>query len=209
MEYPEEVRAIQTAGHSVDSHLHTHTVTLLDTIEEITAELQCAEYAFCQNHIQWHGIGATGMYPKGIDGYGEVIKLLQDRGYHWCSSKFNVGSTIEEMQPYWLSEGLLEIPCAGWSDMGWWHYADMRPVHPQNHITTQTLKGFIQHTVSHLRRACKNNLLYAIDLHAGALSKYDQECHFLTTLLTEAKSMDIPVIDMNQVWNMHSGSSGY
>ena len=80
LEYPRDVRAIQDAGHAVDSHLHTHRVTLRDPVEKIAAELDLAEAAFRDKGICWSGIGATGMYPNGIDDRSDVHRLLQARG---------------------------------------------------------------------------------------------------------------------------------
>lgn len=199
LEYPREVRAVQDAGHSVDSHLHTHRVTLRDSFEAISAELDAAEAAFRQQGISWSGIGATGMYPQGIDDRPDVHRHLQARGYRWCSTKFNVGLPLEEMQPYWLTDDLLEIPCAGWSDMGWWYYSDLRPVHPQNRIGEQSLWGFIEHCIAHLHRARGSGLLYSLVLHAGSLSKHDPQCQLLTKLLTETSRLAVPTRNMKQV----------
>jgi hypothetical protein len=199
LECPQDVRSIQDAGHAVDSHLHTHRVTLRDTVRDIEGELVAAEAAFRREGIVWNGIGTTGMYPQGIDDRADVHLLLERRGYRWCSSKFNVGLPLEAMQPYWLTGDLLEIPCAGWSDMGWWYYADLKPVHPQNEMGTVTLDGFISHGLSHLHRANEGGLLYAIVLHPGALSKHDPDCRLISALLSEARRLNMPVWTMGDI----------
>lgn len=81
----------------------------MDPTDKVKEELVLTEQAFLKEKIAWTGIGATGMYPNGIDLRKEVYELLRERGYKWCSTRFNLSLSLEAMQPYWLCEGLLEI----------------------------------------------------------------------------------------------------
>lgn len=199
-EHPREVRAIQSAGHPVDSHLHTHWVTLLDPVERVAEELVAAEQVFRREGIAWAGIGATGMYAESIDNRRDIQNLLIERGYRWCSTKFNLKRPLEELQPAWLDEWLLEIPCAGWSDRTWWYIANQGDLHPQNQAGEKNLSHFIEHVLTHLRRAAEKGLVYAIDLHPGVLARHDPGCEFLIAVLAEAKRLGVPTMDMNQIY---------
>ena len=186
-EYPFETQSVFRAGHSIDSHLHTHRVTLLDEVDQVAEELAMAENEFAKKQLAWSGIGATGMYPNGIDNKPDVQQLLSERGYQWCSAKYNADLPLDDMQPYWLNEFLLEIPCAGISDR--MHFGNAKA----------TLEEFIQHCTNLLQQAQAKGLVYAIDLHPGVLAKFDPECTFVTALADRAVELGVPLVTMDQI----------
>ncbi|MDP6775225.1 MAG: hypothetical protein QGI83_00505, partial [Candidatus Latescibacteria bacterium] len=157
-EYALEHRGIHAGGHPIDSHLFTHRVRLTDPVAPVLEELILAEQAFSDEKIPWSGIGATGMYAHGIEDCPEVQQALVDRGYQWCSTKYNRELSLEDMQPYWLNEWLLEIPCAGMSDRD--TFADPEA----------TVEGFLATVLGLLDEAKRKGLVYAIDLHPGVLA---------------------------------------
>jgi len=61
-EYSFEIQTIREAGHPIDSHLHSHRVTLLDDPVRVAEEFVRAEQVFAEHGVPWSGIGATGMY---------------------------------------------------------------------------------------------------------------------------------------------------
>ena len=186
-EYPFEIQSIHGGGHSIDSHLYTHRVMLTHPALQVVEELVLTEQAFSAQRIPWSGIGAPGMYVNGIEDCPEVQEALVDRGYQWCSTKYNRDLPLEEMQPTWLNEWLLEIPCAGVSDRGYFRDEGA------------SIQGFLDQVLGMLDEAKQKGLVYAIDLHPGVLAKNDPECEFVTRVLAHADEIGVPVVTMDKV----------
>ena len=186
-EYPFEHQAIRLAGHPLDSHLYSHRVMLYDDPTRVTEELVLTEMAFAEQDIPWSGIGATDMYPNGIDDQGGVQALLTERGYQWCSSKYREALPLEQMQPYWLNDFLLEIPCAGASDRCYWF------------DRSATVEGFIEILLRLLNEAKDKGLVYEVVMHPGVLAKFDPECEVVATVVDRAMALGVPLVTMDKI----------
>ena len=186
-EYPFEIEQIRAAGHPIDSHLYTHRVTLLDPAERVAEELVLTERMFKRHRVPWSGIGATGMYPRGIDDRPEIQALLVERGYQWCSTRYREGSLLEACQPYWLDEHLLEIPCVGLSDRR--HFYDR----------DAPVGRLIEILCDYLRSARDQDMVCCIDLHPGVLACFDPDCELVTHIVEQAIAWDVPVVTMDQI----------
>jgi len=201
-EFPKEHQAIREAGHAIDSHLYTHQVQLIDEHDRIEEELIQAEQAFAEHGLPWTGIGATGMYPNGINDRPDVQQLLRGRGYQWCSSWYNLAQdlAVDQMQPYWLlppgssetdevasGTGLLEIPCQGMSDRHYFYDVDA------------PAQGFADKTVAWLAEAAEKDLVYVPCLHPGVLAKFDPDGVFVPAVLNAAKRLGTKVVTLGEI----------
>ena len=186
-EYPLEIEAIRAEGHAIDSHLYSHRVTLLDELARVVEELLLTELSFRDQRVPWTGLGATGMYANGIDACGEVQGLLVERGYQWCSTRYVKDSDIADMQPYWLDEHLLEIPCVGMSDRNYFYDRQAPP------------SGLIGILVRYLQESVAKDLVYAIFLHPGVLARFDPDCDVVAALVERAGEFGVPLVTMDQI----------
>ncbi|HOR26631.1 MAG TPA: polysaccharide deacetylase family protein [Candidatus Sumerlaeota bacterium] len=199
IQYPDLLRRILAAGFAVDSHLHTHRITLIDDYGLIFEEVLTAEHLLKSIGAAPTGIGATGMYPEGIDGREDVQRLLMERGYHWVSSRFNLKRTLHEMQPYRYPNGLLELPCAGWSDFTWF-YASDQPTLPEYDVGgSPTLEQFIRHVQDLTTLAARDGLILAVCLHPGLLAAHDPELHCVPRVIQHARRLGVEPADLRTI----------
>lgn len=199
LHYPDLLKQVVESGFALDSHLHTHRVKLIDEYNSVYEELLTAEHLLCSIGAHLQGVGATGMYPKALDGREDVQGLLVERGYQWVSSRFNLEQTLEQLQPYRYANGLLELPCAGWSDMTFFYYYKDRPALPEYSVPEHTLPHLIAQVKTLISRAARQGLVYAIDLHPAVLAKHDPGMEFLPAVAEHARREGVELADLRTI----------
>ena len=173
---PEIFREIIAHGHALQQHTYSH-LSLLSNAGQVMQEVNETQDIFLKNlGYRPVGLRAPGMYTHGITSSLELQKQLQAAGIQYVSTLYNQSAAMEDMQPFILPSGLLEIPGYGYSD---WNFAG-RP--------DATLRQWLAYVREQVSQAYQKGMVYAPDLHPCLEAALDPEAQTLQTMIKTAKS---------------------
>jgi peptidoglycan/xylan/chitin deacetylase (PgdA/CDA1 family) len=190
-------REILTHKYHLQQHTYSH-LSLLSNIDQVMQEVNRTQRIFGKElGYRPVGLRAPGAYTHGITSRLELQEQLRAAGIQYVSTMYDQTATMENMQPFLLPSGLLEIPMYGYSD---WNFA-LRP--------GATLRQWLTYVRDQVNQAYQKGLVYAPALHPCLEAALDPDAKTLQTIIRTAKGepqkMWIPSYDELAKWFLKNG----
>ncbi len=179
---------IAERGYAIDQHTYSHISLPHTPLEKVKSEVVRTK-GLIEGKLKTVNIGLRGPggYKDGLQGRGEVQKVLLGAGIKWASTQDNLTSTllsddkiiktIANNQPYYYETGLLEIPFCGYQDREFFD-SDCGP--PRR----GTLEEWIQYLKQAVDFVYEHGLVYSLVVHPSTGFKHDPEGKAIRELLS-------------------------
>ncbi len=177
---PDIFSEILARKHALGQHTYSHLSLNANTNQVMDEVFKTQEIFFRKLGLRPIGLRAPGMYSHGIDALQELQGRLKTAGIRYVSTRYDQSRSMEEMQPYLLPSGLLEIPSFGYSDRNY------------THKLQNTLQAWTSYIRDQVRQACDRKLIYTPDLHPCLEAVLDPQAETLETIIAAAHGVPNP-----------------